>query len=96
MHDAKQIINEILDYFQSKDRDPGGDWAFPDDFSSLCLDYRDRHETKFWLDIERDGTIRIVWKPLDGELKSLVFAHANADGQAPPPSPKHRGWRDEI
>jgi hypothetical protein len=79
--DAKQFLNEILDYFQDRDRKPGGDWAFPDDFSSLGLDYRDRHETTFWLDIERDGTIRIVWKPLGGDLKSMTFV----EGPSSPP-----------
>lgn len=76
MPDAKLVLNEILDYFQSNDRNPGGDWAFPDDFSSLCLDYRDRHDTKFWLDIERDGTIRLVWQPLGGEITSMTFVQS--------------------
>lgn len=74
MSDAKHLLNEILDYFQAEDRDPGGDWAFPDDFSSLGLDYRDRFDTKLWLDLERDGTIHLVWKFRNGEMKRMIFA----------------------
>jgi chromatin segregation and condensation protein Rec8/ScpA/Scc1 (kleisin family) len=74
--DAKQVVNEVLDYFQKNGTDPGGWWAFPDDFSSLCLDFDStKDDTMFWLHIERDGTLRLVWRPKGGDLKSLTFVH---------------------
>ena len=76
MTDAKQVLNEVLDYFEKEDTTPGDWWAFPDDFSSLCLEFRsEKDDTTFWLDMERDGTIRLVWRPAGSELKSLTFVH---------------------
>lgn len=76
MDDAKRVLNEVLDYFQETNTSPGGWWAFPDDCSSLCLDFQaEKDPTKFWLDLERDGTVRIIWKPEGGDLKSLTFVH---------------------
>jgi hypothetical protein len=76
MHDVKQVVNEVLDYFLKQGTDPGGWWVFPDDFSSLCLDFRStKDDTAFWLDIHRDGTLRLVWRPNGGDLKSLTFVH---------------------
>lgn len=76
MADAKQVLNEALDYFQRENESPGEWWAFPDDGSSLCLDYESEKDgTKFWLDIERDGTIHIMWRPASGDVKSLSFIH---------------------
>lgn len=76
MADAAIVLGKILDHFQQSDTRPGEDWAFDDEFSSLCLDYLSPHGAKFWLDIERDGTIRIIWSPGNGgEVNSLTFVH---------------------
>ena len=74
MSESVKTINEILDYFEKVETDPGGDWAFPDDYSSLCLDFRGKDNTVFWIDIERDGSIRLIWRPgNNGEFKSMTF-----------------------
>lgn len=75
MTDATKIINDALDYFAKSETDPGGFWAFPDDGSSLGLDFRAKDDTVFWLDIDRDGTIQLVWRPSGGDLVSLAFVH---------------------
>lgn len=73
-HDAQQVLTEVLDYFQREDTTPGGRWAFPNDGSGLCLYFKSEKDgTKFWLDICRDGTIHIMWKPVGQDLKSLNF-----------------------
>lgn len=71
--DAKRFINEILDYFEKSDRDPGGDWAFPDDFSSLGLDFQGRDGAVFWIDIDREGHVKLVWRNPAGEHQSMTF-----------------------
>lgn len=77
--DAAKTINEILDYFQSANTSPGGEWALPDDGSSLCLDFRGVDDTVFWIDIERDGSIRVVWRPKNGPSRSMTFVHQQVE-----------------
>lgn len=72
---ARADINEILDYFSRAEINPGSDWAFDEDQSSLGVDFRSSDGTKFWLDINRDGTLSIFWKPADrpsGETLTFV------------------------
>ena len=73
MSDAERILGEILDHFKKNDLKPEDAWAFPDDYSSLCLDHQSPDGTKFWLDIERDGTIMILWKPKGSKPQVLTF-----------------------
>lgn len=75
MADATKILNEALDYFEKTETDPGGGWAFCDDYSSMGLDFKSPAGDKFWLDIERDGTILVMWKSAGGEVNSLTFVH---------------------
>jgi len=77
--DAAKVLGEILDHFQKTERWPSDDWAFDDDYSSLCLDHQSRDGSKFWLDIERDGTLRVMWKSAGGEVNSLTFVHREGD-----------------
>ena len=74
MSDAAEILGEALDYFSSNDTDPGGEWAFCDDRSELGLDFRGKDGTKFWLDIKRDGTISIYWRPAGMRGRTIEFA----------------------
>lgn len=60
--DASSFLSEIIDYFATAKESPGDWWAHDDDFSSYCLDHRARDGTAFWLDLEKDGTIRVLWK----------------------------------
>ncbi len=76
MSEAQRIIGEILDHFAENDLRPSDDWAFPDDFSSLCLDHQSSDGTKFWLDLERDGTISVLWKPAGAERPTILRFHA--------------------
>ena len=60
---GKDLINEILDYFKDNEHErPDRDWAFQEDFSSYNYDYQSRKGTKFWIDLERDGTIKVFWR----------------------------------
>jgi len=73
--DAKRLLNEVLDHFDSNNIHPDDAWAFADDKSGMGLDHRSADGTKFWLDIERDGTIRILWKPRGiGPPQVVTFA----------------------
>jgi len=62
MTDASSLLTEIIDHFAHAKESPGDWWAHPDDFSSYCLDHQSHDGTIFWLDLEKDGTIRIVWR----------------------------------
>lgn len=69
--DAKQMLNEALDHFQENNESPGGAWAFDDECQSLGLDYRSRDKCKFWLDLDRDGTVTILWKPVGADSPNV-------------------------
>ena len=71
MSDAKRILGEILDHFKKNDLNPEDAWAF--DYSSLGLDHQSPDGTKFWLDLDRDGTIMILWKPRGSKPQVLRF-----------------------
>lgn len=71
---GKDLLNEILDYFKDNERErPDRDWAFPEDYSSYCFDHRSRNGTKFWVDLERDGTIKIFWRKAGGQAEVAIF-----------------------
>lgn len=61
--DTPALLTEIIDYFATAKESPGDFWAHPDDLSSYCLDHQARDGTKFWIDLEKDGTIMVLWKP---------------------------------
>jgi len=80
MTEAQKLLGAILDHYQNNDTRPGEDWAFDDEFSSLCLDCLSPDGSKFWLDIERDGTIRVLWSPGNGkDVTSLTFVSQQPD-----------------
>ncbi len=70
--DASAVLTEIIDYFAASNEGAGGEWAHPDDFSSYCLDFQGEDGTKFWLDLEKDGTIHLMWKRGEA-MKSMNF-----------------------
>lgn len=72
--DAAKVLGEILDHFVSNGTSPEDAWAFCDDYTSLGLDHRSPDGTKFWLDLNRDGTIHVLWKAAETEVpQTLVF-----------------------
>jgi len=70
--DSIQLINEMIDHFQSAGTSPNDCWASPDDMSSFGLDHQSPDGTKFWIDFERDGSIILLWKPA-GESEPNVI-----------------------
>jgi hypothetical protein len=71
---ASALLTEIINHFATAKESPGDWWAHDDDYSSYCLDHKSKDGTVFWLDLEDDGTIRIVWKPANEEkLRGMTF-----------------------
>ena len=62
---GSELLTEIVDYFATKQDGLGDMWAHPDDFSSYCMDYRSRDGTQLWIDLEKDGSIVVLWKCKD-------------------------------
>lgn len=90
---AAELLTEIIDYFITAKESPGDFWAHDDSYQSYCLDHKARDGTIFWLDLEHDGTIRIVWqRPQDEKLKSMTFVARYGDpvGGTPPSPPVTR------
>lgn len=77
MNAATKMLSDALDHFRNGSISPGGDWTFSDDLESLCLDHRSPDGTKFWIDLQRDGTIIILWKPAGAE-RPEVFKFTSA------------------
>ena len=76
MTDAEKLLGAILDHYQNNDTVPGEDWALDSEGESLCLDCLSPDGSKFWLDIERGGTIRVLWSPGNsGEVNLMTFVH---------------------
>lgn len=72
---AKKTLNEALDFFAADDTNPGNDWTFTDDGAELCLDYLSSDGARFWLDLKRNGTIDLLWRPPGSqEAQSFTFA----------------------
>jgi hypothetical protein len=69
--DAKQFLNEIIAHFAAAKEGPGQDWAHDDGFTSYCLDHLGSDGTKFWIDLEDDGTICILWKPAGQHVPTI-------------------------
>jgi hypothetical protein len=72
MSEAQLILGEILDHFLTNDLRPEDAWAFPDDGSSLCLDHQSPDGAKFWLDLKRDGTITVLWRPAGADKPRVL------------------------
>lgn len=88
MSDAKTLLNEIIAYFATAKESPGDFWAHDDNFSSYCLDHKARDGTIFWLDLEDDGTIRIVWRPAGAaKSQSQTFVARSDDPVGAPGKP---------
>jgi hypothetical protein len=78
MIDAKVLLTEIINHFITAKTGPGDFWAHDDQFESYCLDYKSEDGGIFWLDLESDGTIRIVWKANhNASIQSQTFVAAN-------------------
>lgn len=80
MRDPKEFINKILSWYAERGITPGEGWAFPDDKSSLC--FEDSHRVTghaLWIDLEDDGTIRVLFRPDDGaESEAMTFTHPSS------------------
>lgn len=71
---SKGVLTEILDWFNETGKTPGDWWAPTDDRMSYGLDWRDDNgQRKFWLDLDKNGTVSIFWKRPDGTSETLVF-----------------------
>lgn len=62
--DPKKLLTEIIAFFSTCQEGLGDGWAHDSEFKSYGLDYRHRNGTVFWLDLEDDGTIHVLWKPV--------------------------------
>lgn len=82
--DAKRLLNEIIAFFSTTQEGLGDGWAHDDDFTSYGLDYRHRNGTQLWLDLEDDGTIHVLWKPV-GQDKPTVMHFTVVVGDAGTP-----------
>lgn len=71
MMDGAAFLTEIIAYFSTAKESPGDAWAHPDDFSSYGLDHQSRDGTKFWIDLEQDGTIMVLWKPVGQQVPTI-------------------------
>lgn len=71
---SKTVLTEILDWFTTNDKTPGDWWAPSDCRTSYGLDWRSEiGDRKFWLDLDKDGTITIYWKRPDGSHEIVKF-----------------------
>jgi len=70
--DGKNLANELLDYFQQTQTYPGDDWAFDEDYTELGLDWQGKDGAKFWLTIDRNGVVNILWKN-GAEVKTSIY-----------------------
>lgn len=71
---AAKALGEVIDHFAKTGTHPGDWWAPTEDGSELCLEH-EGHGVKFWLDINRDGTIELLWKPSAGApVQTFKFA----------------------
>lgn len=71
---AKSIMTEIIDRFADGTYGgPGDEWAPDEDHASYGLDCRGKDGCKFWLDLDKNGTITIFWKRPDGTHEVLHF-----------------------
>ncbi len=57
------VFGDLIDYLASGDLSLGEDWAASEDLDSYGLDWRAPDGTKFWLTLNRDGTIDVYWRP---------------------------------
>ncbi len=76
---AKQVLAEVIDYFADNEESPGDWWAPSEDRTSLGLDWRASHEgRKFWIDLDKDGTVTIYWKRPGGESSVVRFCEQSS------------------
>jgi len=73
---AKKLLNEIIAFFSTCQEGLGDGWAHDDEFTSYGLDYRHRNGTQWWLDLENDGIIRILWKPVGQDKPTTMYFSA--------------------
>lgn len=62
---AANAMTAALEYFERTGRNPGDWWAFTDDQSEMCLEFNGNDGAKFWLDLNKDGTIQLMWRAPD-------------------------------
>jgi hypothetical protein len=75
-HDPSALLTEIIDHFTHAEEGPGDAWAHDDEFASYALDYRGKDGTVFWLDMEKNGTISVTWKPAGADRPKCVMFRA--------------------
>jgi hypothetical protein len=61
--DAKQFLNQIIAHFAIEEEGPGDWWAHDNEFTSYALQHDGKDGVRFWIDLEDDGTITVLWKP---------------------------------
>ena len=77
--EAAAMLTEIIDHFANTEERPE-DWAHDDTGRSFCLDYRSKDGAKFWLDLDKDGTITVLWKPAGADAPVIMkFLAADND-----------------
>lgn len=71
---AAEFLTEIIDHFAHAKETPADWWAHDEAGESYCLDHLSRDGTKFWLDLDKNGTITILWKPANAsDAKVMKF-----------------------
>jgi hypothetical protein len=73
MSNAEQVLAEIIDHFADGDENPGDHWCPDEHRTSYGLDYKGKDGRKFWLDLDKDGTITVFWKRPSGDHSVVVF-----------------------
>ncbi len=76
MMDAKALLAEIIDHFASSEETPGDWWAPAEDHSSYNLQHDSKDGTRFWIDLDKDGTITLVWRPCGRESADVMQFYA--------------------
>ena len=68
------ILNDALNYFAKTETTPGDWWAFDDDQIGLGLHHQGDDGSLFYLDLDRDDKIIIVWRaPGTEKMQSATF-----------------------
>lgn len=75
--DAAALLTEIVDHFAKTGENPGDWWAHCDDYTSYSLDHTSKDGTKFWIDLDKDGTITLLWKSPGQEKAEIKQFHAD-------------------
>lgn len=79
---GSEVLTKIVDFFATTQEGLGDMWAHPDDRSSYDMDYRHRDGTQLWLDLDKSGVIKVLWRAAGQENPTIVrFAAITDDAQ---------------